>query len=94
MPGLPTHLVQELNVGTVPTPGAYWCVTCRSTQAENITLSCWWLILPIQIVKKNWKIFETISHRYPARCTQRELSNEYLHDRVNMGFRVFCAVVP
>ena len=78
------------------------CTYTRSILVCYLSFNASWKYNPMLLVAyfantnrwKNWKIFETISHRYPAKCTQRELSNEYLHDRVKMGFRVFCAVVP
>ena len=43
---------------------------------------CWWLILPIQSYAKKLKMTETLAHGYTSENTQRELSNEYQHDRV------------
>ena len=40
----------------------------------NLADTKWW--------KKNWKMTETLAHRYLSESTQPELSNEYLHDRV------------
>ena len=37
---------------------------------------------PIQKDAKNMKISETVSNGYSSESTQRELSNEYQHDRV------------
>ena len=36
---------------------------------------------------------ETQSHRYSSESTQRELSNEYQHDRVKMVFKNCCALI-
>ena len=35
-------------------------------------------------VKKNWKLTETLGNGYSSESAQRELSNEYQHDRVWM----------
>ena len=35
-----------------------------------------------KIMQKNWKITETLSYGYSSERTQRNLSNEYQHDRV------------
>ena len=37
--------------------------------------------------KKKLKITETLANGYSFERTQRELSNEYQHDRVKMGFQ-------
>ena len=36
---------------------------------------------------------ETLAHRYSSEGTQRELSNEYQHDRVTMVFKNLCVLV-
>ena len=36
---------------------------------------------------------ETLAHGYSSERTQRELSNEYQHDRVQMVFKKLCAIV-
>ena len=36
---------------------------------------------------------ETMAYGYSSESTQRELSNEYQHDRVKMVFKVFCIPV-
>ena len=36
---------------------------------------------------------ETLAHGYTSESTQRELSNEYQHDRVTMFFKNLCVVV-
>ena len=44
-------------------------------------LCCWLLIWPIHNYAKKWKMTETLVNGYPSESTQRELSNEYQHDR-------------
>ena len=36
---------------------------------------------------------ETLAHRYSSESTQRELSNEYQHDRVYMFLKDLCVIV-
>ena len=36
---------------------------------------------------------ETVAHEYSSERTQRELSNEYQHDRVEMVFKSLCIFV-
>ena len=36
---------------------------------------------------------ETLANGYPSESTQRELSNEYQHDRVSMFFKNLCVLV-
>ena len=36
---------------------------------------------------------ETLANGYSSESTQRELSNEYQHDRVRMVFKMFCVIV-
>ena len=35
-----------------------------------------------KLMKKNWKMTETLTHGYSYENTRQELSNEYQHDRV------------
>ena len=35
-----------------------------------------------KMIKKTWEITETLAYGYSSESTQRELSNEYQHDRV------------
>ena len=42
---------------------------------------------PIQNDAKYLKMTETLANGYSSESTQRELSNEYLHDRVKMFFQ-------
>ena len=37
--------------------------------------------------QKTCKMAETLAHRYSSESTQRELSNEYQHNRVKMVFK-------
>ena len=37
---------------------------------------------------------KTLAHGYSSQSTQRELSNEYQHDRVWMVFKSFCIFLP
>ena len=37
------------------------------------------------MMQKTWKITETLAYGYSPESTQRELSDEYQHDRVNLG---------
>ena len=36
---------------------------------------------------------ETLAHGYSSESAQRELSNEYQHDRVKMDFKNICILV-
>ena len=35
-----------------------------------------------KMMQKSWNMIETLAHGYSYESTQRELSNEYQHDRV------------
>ena len=39
------------------------------------------------MMQNNWKMTEALAHGYSFDSTQRELSNEYQHDRVSMVFK-------
>ena len=54
---------------------------------------CWGLSRSIQKDAKNLKIPETLSNGYSFESTQRELSNEYQHDRIEMVFKNLCVLV-
>ena len=43
--------------------------------------------------QKTWKMAETLASGYSSEKAQRELSNEYQHDRVWMVFKRFCILV-
>ena len=45
------------------------------------------------MMKKIEKMTETLAHEYSAESTQRELSNEYQHDRVQNVFKIICILV-
>ena len=45
------------------------------------------------MMQKTWKITETLANGYSSESTQRELSNEYQHDRVFMIFTNICVFV-
>ena len=47
-----------------------------------------------KLSKKSKKMTETLVCRYSSDSTQRELSNEYQHDRVQMVFKTFCIFLP
>ena len=40
-----------------------------------------------KMMQENWKMTETLANGYSSESTQRELSNEYRHDRVLMVFQ-------
>ena len=44
-------------------------------------------------MEKSVKIIETLANGYSSESTQRELSNEYQHDRVKMIFKNLCVFV-
>ena len=44
-------------------------------------------------MQKPLKMTETLAHAYSSESTQRELSNEYQHDRVQMVFKDLCILV-
>ena len=44
-------------------------------------------------MQKTWEMTETLANGYSYESTQRELSNEYQHDRVWMFFKNLCALV-
>ena len=46
-----------------------------------------------KLMPKTGKIIEILAHGYSSECTQRELSNEYQHDRVKMVLKLFCILV-
>ena len=46
-----------------------------------------------KIMQKSWKITETLANGYSSESTQRELSNEYQHDRVLIVFKDFGILV-
>ena len=35
-----------------------------------------------KMMQRTWKMIETLAHGHSSESTQRELSNEYQHDRV------------
>ena len=41
-------------------------------------------------MQKNWTMTETLAYGYSSERTQRELSNDYQHDRVQMVFKNLC----
>ena len=51
------------------------------------------LVANLTSTKKHLKMTETLAHGYSSESTQRELSNECQHDRVNMVFNTLCALV-
>ena len=44
-------------------------------------------------IEKTLKMIETLSDGYSSQSTQRELSNEYQDDRVNLVFKKICFLV-
>ena len=42
------------------------------------------------IMQKSWKMIENLANRYSSVSTQKELFNEYQHDRVSVVFKIFC----
>ena len=63
----------------------YTTVSLRNTQNAILTL----MLLVANLAntkwcKKPWKMTETLAHVYSSESTQRELSNEYHHERVKM----------
>ena len=47
----------------------------------------------IKCCKKPKLMTETLAHGYSYESAQRELSNEYQHDRVKMTFKDLCVLV-
>ena len=45
------------------------------------------------MMQKHREMTETPPNGYSSESTQRELSNEYKHDRVPMGFKNICVFV-
>ena len=45
-------------------------------------------------MQKKPKMYETLINGYSYDSTQRELSNEYQHDRVFKNFKIFYLFVP
>ena len=43
-----------------------------------------------KMMQKTLIMFETLAHEYPSESMLRELSNEYLHDRVYIVFKGLC----
>ena len=43
--------------------------------------------------QKSWKMTETMANGYSYESTQKELSNEYQHDKVSMVFKDVCVCV-
>ena len=56
---------------------------------------CWWLIWPIQndAKKTDSKMTEMLTNGYSYENSQRELTDEYQHDRVWMAFKKNCLFV-
>ena len=52
-----------------------------------------WLIWSKHNDSKRLKMTETLAYGYPYMGTQRELSNEYHHDRIKMVFKNLCVPV-
>ena len=81
-------------------PYGNWSV---ATNPCSIHLRWWWmsdipcLLLPLMLLVANltpqkmmqkiWKMIETLANGYSSERSQRELSNEYQHDRVLMVFK-------
>ena len=56
-------------------------------------LCCWWLKFgQYKMMQKNFKMTETLANGYSYESAQRELSNQYQHDRVQMVFKI-CYVI-
>ena len=45
------------------------------------------------MMRKKLKMTETLANGYSSECTQRELSNEYQHDRVKIVCKSLCGHV-
>ena len=45
-------------------------------------------------LQKTWKMTETLANGYSYESTQRELSNEYQHDRASMVFEKYLSPCP
>ena len=61
---------------------------------NNQPLCCGWLILPIQNDAKDLKMSGNPGiYGFSSESTQRELSNEYQHDRVKMVVKSLCILV-
>ena len=45
------------------------------------------------MMKKTWKMTETLAHGYSSESPQQKLSNEYQDDRVQMFFKNICVLV-
>ena len=45
------------------------------------------------MMQKNFKMTEPLANGYSSESTQRELSDEYQHDRVKMVFKNLCVLV-
>ena len=76
---MPSHLVQELNVGAV-------CYHVASVYKWDSMPSLTLMLLVTNLANKNYakklKMTETLAHGYSLESTQRELSNGYQHNRV------------
>ena len=46
-----------------------------------------------KIMQNIWKMTETLANGYSYESAQRELSNEYQHDRVQMVIKNLCVIV-
>ena len=44
------------------------------------------------MMQKPCKMIETLEHGYSSENTQRELSNDYQHDRVSKVFKIFASL--
>ena len=74
---------------------AYPQVTGNFLNCQNgLPLCCWYgLFGQYKIMRKTWIMTETLANGYTSESTQRELSNEYQHDRDSMFFKTFCVLV-
>ena len=69
-------------------------IKCLHCTVPTLPLCCWLLIWSMENdTNKAEKITETLANGYSSGSTQRELFNEYQHDRVYMVFKKDCVLV-
>ena len=64
--------------------------TYMKNRCQNMGLTLMLLLANLantKLCKKNEKMTETLAYGYSSESTPQELSNEYQHDRVYMGFK-------
>ena len=69
------------------------CIFVLWTKVASALAGLTLMLLVANLVNTNDRMTETLANGYSSERTQRELSNEYQHDRVWMVFKNICIFV-